>query len=112
VNDVRAVAEAYVAAVNARDADALVALFGSGGVLRHPVGTFDTPGAIRGFYVDLVFAAKTEVTVERVETEPGARTATVELVGRSPMSDDAVRTIDYFTVDDAGAITELHVDFC
>jgi hypothetical protein len=70
------------------------------------------PGAIRGFYVDLVFAAKTEVTVERVETEPGARTATVELVGRSPMSDDAVRTVDHFTVDDAGAITDLHVELC
>ncbi|HEX7522549.1 MAG TPA: hypothetical protein VF441_10895 [Acidimicrobiia bacterium] len=52
------------------------------------------------------------MTVERVETEPGARTATVELIGRSPMSDDAVRTIDYFTVDDAGAIADLHVELC
>jgi SnoaL-like domain len=112
VNDAPAAAAAYVTAVNARDADALVALFAARGVLRHPVGTFDTPGAIRGFYVDLVFAAKTEVTVERVETEPGARTATVELAGRSPMSDDAVRTVDHFTVDGAGAITDLHVEFC
>jgi SnoaL-like domain len=110
VNDARVAAAAYVAAVNARDADALVALFGSGGVLRHPVGMFDTPGAIRGFYVDLVFAAKTAVTVERVDAEPGARNATVELVGHSPMSDDAVRTLDHFTVDDAGAITELRVE--
>jgi SnoaL-like domain len=110
VNDARSAADAYVAAVNACDADALVALFASGGVLRHPVGTFGTPDAIRDFYVGLVFAAKTAVTVERVEAEPGARTASVELVGHSPMSDDALQTVDYLTVDDAGAITELRVE--
>ena len=39
------------------------------------------------------------------------RTATLELVGRSPISDDVVRAIDYFTVDDSGKITELRVEF-
>ncbi|HEX7522548.1 MAG TPA: nuclear transport factor 2 family protein [Acidimicrobiia bacterium] len=58
MNDACSAADAYVAAVNARDADALVSLFAPGGVLRHPVGTFETPGAIREFYVGLVFAAR------------------------------------------------------
>ena len=37
---------------------------------------------------------------------------TVELTGGSPMSDAVARTIDYFTVDGAGAIAELRVELC
>jgi SnoaL-like domain len=110
VNDARSATDAYVAAVNARDADALVALFASGGALHHPFGHTRHTRSNPRLLLRSRIAAKTVVTVERVEAEPGARTATVELVGRSPMSDDALQTVDYLTVDDAGAITELRVE--
>jgi ketosteroid isomerase-like protein len=50
-----AVVDAYFAAIRARDADALGALFTDDAQLVTLAGTFTGPGAIAGFYRDLAF---------------------------------------------------------
>ena len=60
-----AVVDAYFAAIRAKDADALGALFTENADLVTVAGTFTGPAAIAGFYRDLAFQ------VEDLWPEPG-----------------------------------------
>ena len=49
------IARRYVAAMNAGDIDAMMGLFASGAVMRHPTGVYAGDAAIREFFVDVAF---------------------------------------------------------
>ena len=103
------VVDAYVAAVHARDPDALAALFAPDGVLRHPAGTFSTAEEIAGFYRDVVVAGRARVTVGAVLEGDGIVMA--ELAATSDLAPDAGAThaLDVFRLDPAGRITSLEI---
>src|SRR5258706_15110866 len=69
-----AVVDAYFAAIRARDADALGALFTADADLVTLAGTFTGPTAIAGFYRDIAFQ------VEDLWPEPGPLTVDGERV--------------------------------
>jgi ketosteroid isomerase-like protein len=109
----RNAAEAYAAAINAADLDALVGLFAPRAVLRNPAGTFDTPETIRGFYEGVVLAGKTQLTIASL-VEESETVARAELDATSPLSEPGtppMRAIDVFTVDAEGAIVSLDITY-
>jgi ketosteroid isomerase-like protein len=108
----RAAARRYVDAVNARDLDALMALFAADAVVVHPSGRYEGRGAIAAFYRDLVFAGQAALTAGRLLADADDVVAMLELVGSSPLDGHQHRlhALDAFDVDpDSGLITALVV---
>mgnify|MGYP003348982703 FL=1 len=105
------IVEAYAAAVNAADLDALVGLFADGAVLVNPVGTFTGPIEIAGFYRDVVLAGQAVITVGALGTV--GPTVTAELLARSPLDPDGepLRAIDEFRLDADGRIARLEIRY-
>ncbi len=106
-------AEAYVAAINAADVDALLALFAPGAEMRNPAGTFSNPDELRGFYEGTALAGKTQLTVVAIGEESDT-VATAELEATSPLSPEGtppLRAIDVFTIDAEGRIVDLDITY-
>lgn len=109
-NAARHAAERYVTAVNAANGDQLLALFAEQATLLHPTGRYDGHQAIRELYETIVFAGRAQLRPGRLLAE--GDTAMLELFATSPLAEPGsppLRTLDVFTVDAAGAITELVV---
>ena len=103
------VADRYVSAVNAADEAALMALFATGAVLRHPLGTFSGHAEMSAFYRDVVFAggARTEIT-RRVDG-PGVEIAQIEAVGPDGDRGRRAHAVDVFVLGGDGLVTELEI---
>ena len=50
------IAQHYIEAMNAADISAMMSLFAPNAVLRHPTGVYTDHAAIRGIFVEGVFA--------------------------------------------------------
>jgi aldehyde dehydrogenase (NAD+) len=97
------VVDEYFAAIRAKDADALGALFTDDGELVSLAGTFTGPAAIAGFYRDLAFQ------VEDLWPEPGpliVEGARVAVEIRLRMNGAYSLVGDFFTLRD-GRIARL-----
>ena len=97
------VIDAYFAAIRARDADALGALFTDDGELISLAGTFAGPAAIAAFYRDLAFQ------VEDLWPEPGPLIVDGERVAveiRLRMNGKVSLVGDFFTLRN-GRISRL-----
>lgn len=103
----RRAAEQYVAHVNARDLDALVAGFAPGAVVLHPLGTFSGAEAIRSFYSDNILPHAPALTATGWVVEDSVCAFELEAVtaGRSS------HAIDHCTVDDTGRITRMVIAY-
>lgn len=102
-------ASRYVEAVNAQDADRLLALFAPDALLLHPVGRFEGTDAIAGFYRDVVFLGQAEATV--VEHHAFDRVEVALLEATSPLDPDAatVHAADVFTINASGTLDRLEI---
>jgi uncharacterized protein (TIGR02246 family) len=102
-------AEKYVAAVNAADAAALLALFAEDATLTHPVGTDQGHAEIADFHRELLFAAELQVTIIRRIGQDNVEV--VQLQGTTPLSEDGstVQTVDIFTLNDQGLVQTLDI---
>jgi hypothetical protein len=103
----RHAAERYVAMVNARDLEGLVALFAPTATLLHPVGRFEGHDAIQGFYTDNVLLHAPKITA--VSWVDADRFSVFEMDARAPQSDTVAHAIDHLTVDDDGHIERLAI---
>ena len=105
----RSVGERYVAAINAEDGTALMALFAEGAVLHHPLGTFTGREEMLGFYTDVVFAGKaqTEIVTSCVEEHR----EWIEIEATSPLGDpgNRVHAADVFDLDGEGLVQRLAI---
>ena len=111
------IVDGYVAAINAGDADAVVALFADEAVLVNPLGTFTGSDEITGFYRDVVVAGQAvltigEVVVDATDGSAGA-VVTAEVVAASPLDPDGGQLVadDVFHLDAAGRITRLEITY-
>jgi len=98
-------AERYVAAYNARDADAILALYAPGATMEDPVGSPPAcdPEAIRGLY-ELGFDMGIEMELDgRIRTAPGH--VAVPLRARS--ASGTLYVIDIFELDEQGRIVRM-----
>ena len=102
------IVDAYVAAINGHDPEALLTCFADDAVLRHPAGTF-SGDEIAGFYRDVVFAGRTMLTPGAVLVD--GPVVMVELAAGSALDPDGehVHAIDVFKLDPAGRIAELEI---
>ncbi|MFN8040074.1 MAG: nuclear transport factor 2 family protein [Acidimicrobiales bacterium] len=112
---VHPIVEGYVAAINAADAEAVVALFTDEAVLVNPLGTFTGSEEITGFYRDVVVAGQAVLTIGAVDVEPGPGTTVVraEVIATSPLDPEAGQLVadDAFHLDAAGRITRLEITY-
>ncbi len=100
-----ALAERYVAAYNARDAGAILALYAPGATMEDPVGTPPArdPEAIRGLY-QLGFDMGIEMELDgRVRTAPGH----VAFPLRARSASGTLYAIDVFELDEQGRIARM-----
>jgi ketosteroid isomerase-like protein len=98
-----AVVDAYFAAIRARDADALAALFTDDAELITAAGTFRGRDAIAGFYRDVAFRVEDLLPDPGPLVEHGDRIA-VEI--RLRMNGETAAVADFFTLA-GGFITRL-----
>lgn len=105
------IVDAYVAAVNAADLEALVELFADDAVLENPLGTFTGRVEITGFYRDVVLAGQAVITVGSVEV--AGPVVTAELLARSPLDPDGepLRAVDEFRPGPDGRIAHLTIRY-
>jgi ketosteroid isomerase-like protein len=100
-------AEHYVANVNTRDLEGLVALFAPDATLLHPAGRFEGHDAIRGFYADNVLLHSPQITA--VSWVNADRLCVFEMDARPPHGDTVSHAIDHVTVDRDGRIERLAI---
>ena len=110
------IVEGYVAAINAADAEAVVALFADDAVLVNPLGTFTGSDEITGFYRDGVVAGQAVLGVGAVTVDDLAEAATVvraEVIATSPLDPDGGQLVadDVFHLDAAGRIVRLEITY-
>ncbi len=112
------IVDGYVAAINAADPDAVLALFADEAVLVNPAGTFTGPDEITGFYRDVVVAGQAVLTAGAVtvsDEADGSATAVVraEIVATSPLDPDGGQLVadDVFHLDAAGRIARLEITY-
>lgn len=109
----RAVVQRYVAALNARDLDAIMALYADDAVVEDPVGSTPKCGAadIRAFYagsVALELEVELEGAVRAVQNEAAfAFRVSFPVSGRRM----AVRPIDVMRFNDQGRIVHMRAFF-
>ena len=104
----RTVAEDYIAAVNAADIEALLALFSEKAQLRNPIGTFDGKEAIRAFYEGVVFRSKVHATVSKILSGDGH--TMMEMYAETPFRPDyRAWAVDVFDLDAEGLVTKLWI---
>ena len=116
------IVDGYVAAINAADADAVVALFADEAVLVNPLGTFTGSDEITGFYRDVVVAGQAVLTIGAVtvvdavdgsaDGSAGGPVVRAEVIATSPLDPDGGRLVadDAFHLD-AGRITRLEITY-
>lgn len=98
----------YCDAINARDLDALLALFTDDGVLVHPLGVFEGRKKLSEFYGGIVMKANTRLTVGLTAVE--GNVAIAEVTGVSPAAPDKPQhACDVFTVDGDGRVSRLAI---
>ena len=102
-----AAAERYIELVNARDLDALVALFAPDALVAHPVGEFTGHDAIRGFYAENVL--RHAPTVSAVSWVHDGPVCVFEMEARISPEAPPAKAIDHLTVDADGRITRLAI---
>ncbi len=107
MSQARRAAEQYVAHVNARDLDALVAALAPDAVVLHPLGTFSGTEAIRSFYADNILPHAPALTATGWVVEDTACAFELEAVtaGRSS------HAIDHCTVDGTGRIARMVIAY-
>lgn len=109
------IVDGYVAAINAADPDAVLALFAEGAVLTNPAGTFTGADEIGGFYRDVVVAGQAVLTAGAVTVEDqiGGSVVTAEIVATSPLDPDGGRLVadDVFRLDADGRIATLDITY-
>ena len=104
----RDVVDAYCDAINAKDLDALLALFADDAVLQHPIGTFEGPAKLREFYGGIVMKADTKLTVGARAAD--GNVAIAEVTGVSPAAPDQPQhACDVFCLDDDGRVSRLSI---
>ena len=101
------IAQRYVEAMNAGDIDAMMSLFAPGAVLRHPTGVFADLDAIRGFFVEGVFAYSARL--HSVDELAQGELAWLEVEAESDVTPGRQRVVDVFRLDDQGRIVDLGV---
>ncbi len=103
------IVEAYAAAVNARDLDQVLSIFGPDAILRHPLGTFAGTDELTGFYRDVVLAGQAVITAGAVVIDESLVMAEVTAV--SPLDPDAgtAYALDVFRLADDGRIATLEI---
>jgi steroid delta-isomerase len=103
------IASRYVRAVNAQDADSLLALFAPDAVLLHPVGRFEGTAAIADFYRDVVFLGRAQAEIVHHHAAEGIEVALLEAT--SPLDPDAgtVDAADIFTLNALGTLDRLEI---
>ena len=103
----RDAADAYCAAVNAHDLDALRQLFAEDVVALNTLGEYRGREQAVSFYEQLVLA--NNVHVDPVHIYEAGNTCVVELEGKSPTTPDVYRMVDIFTVGTDGRIARLSI---
>jgi hypothetical protein len=104
------VSQQYVDAVNAADADTLLALFAPGAVLRHPLGTYTGHDELSGFYRDVVFLGQAVTTLLEVLPIPDGELALLSATSRQSEEDaKALHAADVFRLNAAGLVVELQI---
>ena len=102
-----AIAQRYVEAMNTGDIDVMMSLFAPGAVLRHPSGVYANSEAIRGFFVELVFAYAARLHC--IEALEHGDTAWLEVEAESDVTPGRQRVVDVFRLDEQGRIIDLGV---
>lgn len=109
-SSMRGTLEAYVARINAGDANGLVALFAPGATIEDPVGTRIKQGdEIRTWFADSVAFATRITPVTPIRGSFANEAALIFDVEFTPPDSPRmrVRSLDVCTFDDAGLITSL-----
>ena len=101
------VAERYVAAMNAADLDAMLALFAPDAVMRHMTGVYAGREALRGFFVDVAFG--NAARLERIALQATDDMAWLEVEATSQVTDGRQRVVDVFRLAPDGRIADLGV---
>ncbi len=101
------IARRYVEALNAGDIDAMTSLFAPGAVLRHPTGVYTDGDAIRGFFLEGVFAYSAHLTIV-AEFEEGDM-AWLEVEAESDVTPGRQRVIDVFRLDEKGRVVDVGI---
>ena len=107
------VVQRYVAALNARDLDGIVALYADDATVEDPVGTEPKRGieAIRAFYAESVKLPLTVVLTDEVRAAANeaafAFTVSFEYQGRKT----TIAPIDHFRFNDAGKVVSMRALF-
>jgi ketosteroid isomerase-like protein len=101
------IARAYVEAMNSADLEAMLALFAPGAVVRHPTGVYTDLDAIRGFFVEMVFAYSARL--HNVEALEAGDMAWLEVEAESEVTPGRQRVVDVFRLDTQGRIVDLGV---
>lgn len=106
----RAIADQYVAAINAADVEALIDLFEVSGTLKNPLGSFAGHAELLAFYDGVVLHGGTVAHVERVGVdEAGTVFAEVKAFSRHDPEQSVAHALDVFTVNESGKITSLEI---
>jgi len=112
---VHPVVDGYVAAINAADPDAVLALFADDAVLVNPLGTFTGSDEITGFYRDVVVAGQAVLAIGAVTVDDGIDGPVVraEVIATSPLDPDGGQLVadDDFHLDAAGRIVRLEITY-
>jgi hypothetical protein len=104
----RAAAHTYVACINSKNLDGLLAIFAEDAELVHPFGVFAGKAKLVEFYGGLIMHADTQLTVGRESAENNI--CVVEVVGVSPQAPDKAQyAIDLFEVNEQGLVKNLSI---
>lgn len=104
----RAAAHSYVACINSKNLDGLMAIFADDAELVHPFGVFAGKEKLKEFYGGLVMLADTQLTVARESAENTI--CAIEVIGVSPQAPDKPQyAIDLFEVDAQGLVKNLSI---
>lgn len=104
----RAAAHSYVACINSKNLDGLLAIFADDAELLHPFGVFSGKEKLQEFYGGLVMLADTQLTVARESAENSI--CCIEVIGISPQAPDKPQyAIDLFEVNEAGLVKNLSI---
>ena len=104
----RAAAHNYVAAINSKNLEGLMAIFADDAELVHPFGIFSGKQKLVEFYGGLVILADTKLTIARESAENNI--CCVEVIGVSPQAPDKPQfAVDLFEVNDEGLVKNLSI---
>ncbi len=101
------IAQRYIEAMNAADISAMMSLFAPNAVLRHPTGVYADRDAIRGFFVEMVFAYSARL--EAIAVLERGDMAWLEVEAESEVTPGRQRVVDVFRLDERGRIIDLGV---